>query len=378
VHLRTYKSKVRTVHPCKPDTASDIRVAYEERMKKGILALTKRTETHIKDAIEKTLKSWSLGSIEDDAVDGVIGRGPEPAKAMDKRSVKVLVVKSIAHAEEFLRLSQRELQTSLNREKQDFVTAIRRMAEEARGKRFQELKDEFARLDPLIQAELREEIIEDLNNQSVDVRQVVFNHIKNEARVETRDSNVRLTSPQIKTTKTRHTAATAFRAIEERLAKPLLSQKEEAVKVVDEAEQKALKTIDDLGFVRVSTISVHLLTAWLRCSAPQFAPWRLFHSCLGSQSGTFPFSSFFCLTYGKRADPPLQAVDDLFPIVSPQDEYNRISVSGRNRHSMAADSPGGKLEVSLWDHRSKLLSSPGSGPHGDLSRRRTVRTRERA
>jgi hypothetical protein len=152
-------------------------------MKRGIAALTKRTDAHVTEAIEKTLRSWSLGSgpsVEEDSVDEGIGRGPESAKAKDKGGVKVLVVKSVAHAEEFLRLSQRELQASLNREKQDFVTAIRRMAEEARGKRFQELKDEFTRLDPLVQAELREEIIEDLNNQSVDVRQVVFNHIKNE------------------------------------------------------------------------------------------------------------------------------------------------------------------------------------------------------
>jgi hypothetical protein len=223
-------------------------------MKRGIAALKKRTDAHVIDAIEKTLGSWSLGSgpsVEEGSPDGAIGRGPKSAKAKGKAGVKVLVVKSVAHAEEFLRLSQRELQASLNREKQDFVTAIRRMAEEARGKRFQELKDEFSRLDPLVQAELREEIIEDLNNQSVDVRQVVFNHIRNEVCSELASSLPHLTSHQIKTTKTRHTAATAFRAIEERLAKPLISQKEEAVQVMDEAEQKALKTIDDLGFVGV-------------------------------------------------------------------------------------------------------------------------------
>jgi hypothetical protein len=171
-------------------------LAYEERMKRGMAALKKRTDAHITDAIEKTLKSWSLGSgpSVEDSVDDGIGRGPESAKAKDKGGVKVLVVKSVAHAEEFLRLSQRELRASLNREKQDFVTAIRRMAEEARGKRFQELKDEFARLDPLVQAELREEIIEDLNNQSVDVRQVVFNHIKNEVCPELVLSRLRLMS----------------------------------------------------------------------------------------------------------------------------------------------------------------------------------------
>jgi uncharacterized membrane-anchored protein YjiN (DUF445 family) len=159
------------------------RTKYHNRMGKGMQALKNRTDKHITDAIEKTLKDWSLGSrpsVREEFADDIIGRGPDSARARERGGVTVLVVKSVAHAEEFLRLSQRELQTSLNREKQDFVTAIRRMAEEARGQRFQELKDEFTRLDPGIQPDLREEIIEDLNNQSVDVRQVVFNHIRNE------------------------------------------------------------------------------------------------------------------------------------------------------------------------------------------------------
>ena len=159
------------------------RTNYHNRMKKGLAALKTRTNKHITDAIEKTLRDWSIGStptIKEEFTDGVIGRGPDFATAQERGGITVLVVKCVSHAEEFLRLSQKELQTSLNREKQDFVTAIRKMAEEARAKRFQELKDEFARLDPKIQPELREEIIEDLNNQSVDIRQVVFNHIKNE------------------------------------------------------------------------------------------------------------------------------------------------------------------------------------------------------
>lgn len=152
-------------------------------MKKGLAALKTRTDKHINEAIANTLRHWTDGSaptIKEQHTEDVIGQGPAASRAREKGSITVLVVKSVPHAEEFLRLSQRELQGSLNREKQDFVTAVRKMAEEARARRFQELKDEFTRLDPEIQPELREEIIEDLNNQSVDIRQVVFNHIKNE------------------------------------------------------------------------------------------------------------------------------------------------------------------------------------------------------
>lgn len=100
-------------------------------MQKGTTALKKRVDKHIKDAIKKTLDSWSLGSspsIEQETDEGVIGRGPESAQAKEEGGITVLVVRSVAHAEEFLRLSQRELQTSLNHEKQEFVTAIRRYA----------------------------------------------------------------------------------------------------------------------------------------------------------------------------------------------------------------------------------------------------------
>jgi len=155
---------------------------FRNRLNKGLSALTKRTEEYITQCIKSTLNDWSLGSIKESNED-IIPKGPDSARAKEKGGVTVLVVKNPAHAEEFLRLSQRQLHVSLNREKQDFVTAVRKMAEEARGKRFQALKDEIARLDPNIQPELREEIIEDLNNSSVDVRQVAFHQIKNRVRV---------------------------------------------------------------------------------------------------------------------------------------------------------------------------------------------------
>ena len=71
------------------------------------------------------------------------------------QGVKILTVKKIAHAEEFLRLSQRELHSALKTIKLEWATAIRKLAEKAKDKRFKALRDAIKPLDP----RLREAII---------------------------------------------------------------------------------------------------------------------------------------------------------------------------------------------------------------------------
>ena len=68
-------------------------------------------------------------------------------------------MKTVAHAEEFLRLSQRELHSALNTIKLEYVTTIRKLAEIAKDKRFKTLRDAIKRLDPRLQPKLREEIV---------------------------------------------------------------------------------------------------------------------------------------------------------------------------------------------------------------------------
>jgi hypothetical protein len=68
-------------------------------------------------------------------------------------------VKTVAHAEEFLRLSQRELHSALNTVKLEYVSTIRKLAEAAKDKRFKALRDAIKLLDPRLQPKLREEIV---------------------------------------------------------------------------------------------------------------------------------------------------------------------------------------------------------------------------
>ncbi len=68
-------------------------------------------------------------------------------------------MKTVAHAEEFLRLSQRELHSALNTVKLEYVTTIRKLAETAKDKRFKALRDAIKLLDPRLQPKLREAIV---------------------------------------------------------------------------------------------------------------------------------------------------------------------------------------------------------------------------
>ena len=68
-------------------------------------------------------------------------------------------MKTKAHAEEFLRLSQRELHSSLNTVKLEYVSTIRKLAETAKDKRFKALRDAIKLLDPRLQPKLREAIL---------------------------------------------------------------------------------------------------------------------------------------------------------------------------------------------------------------------------
>jgi len=68
-------------------------------------------------------------------------------------------VNKIAHAEEFLRLSQRELHSALNTVKSEYVTTIRKLAEAAKDRLFKALRDAIKLLDPRLQPKLREAIV---------------------------------------------------------------------------------------------------------------------------------------------------------------------------------------------------------------------------
>ena len=71
----------------------------------------------------------------------------------------MLTVKTAGDAEEFLRLSQQELHSNLNSLKSEYVITIRTLAERAKGRRFNTLRDAIKHVDSRLQSELQEEIV---------------------------------------------------------------------------------------------------------------------------------------------------------------------------------------------------------------------------
>jgi hypothetical protein len=139
------------------------------------------------------------------------------------------------------------------------------LAEKAKEERFKALRDAIRHLDSRLQPELREEILrtclsglqytnlgvliallDDLESQSITIRSVAFQQIRS----------------MIKTTATRHTAGTAFRAIEERIARPWLGtvtpakSDEKQGQVDNDVEEAVQKSIDKLGFMLRAPINV--------------------------------------------------------------------------------------------------------------------------
>ena len=68
-------------------------------------------------------------------------------------------MKTVAHVEEFLRLSQRELHSALNLVKLEYVTDIRKFAEAARDDQLKRLRHAIRPLDLHPQPELRVELV---------------------------------------------------------------------------------------------------------------------------------------------------------------------------------------------------------------------------
>ena len=141
--------------------------------------IPKKAEEFINKAIETTLSDCKLGVIQ--LVDGNHDRRasagerqvcPNNSLSLSiyilvrirvlkgyPQGSKVLTVKTVGHAEEFLRLSQHELHSALNGLKSEYVTTIRKLAEKAKERRFNTLRDAIKHLDPRLQPELREEIV---------------------------------------------------------------------------------------------------------------------------------------------------------------------------------------------------------------------------
>ena len=91
---------------------------------------------------------------------------------------KIVIADSKAAAEVFFHNSQMKLAHSLAGLRQQFVTTIRKLADQARLERFESLKKEIKSLDEAAQPALQEEILIDLDANSFSVQSLAFRKIK--------------------------------------------------------------------------------------------------------------------------------------------------------------------------------------------------------
>lgn len=168
-----------------------------------------------------------------------------------------LVFSRESDAEMFLYKSQLALGDSLTKLKRQFVGLVRSLANQSRTEHFQSLKRTIQLLiQDDIQPELKEDIIDELDVRGASVETLVFSSIRRQV---------------IHTIATRHTAGTAFRAIEGAIAKPLLKSSKDSDSMiindyedVENLEQQArTKSFEQLGFMVRAPIAVIATVPWV-------------------------------------------------------------------------------------------------------------------
>jgi signal recognition particle GTPase len=176
-----------------------------------------------------------------------------PCKAeqflQDSSEPNTLVFTRLADAEMFLFAAQKCLSTSLSKLKRQFASNVRELANRSRQKQFEVLKKLIQdSIDEDVQPELKDEIIDDLEDRGVSVETLVFSSIRRRV---------------VKTIEQRHTASSAFSAIENAIASPFLrSSKDSGALLGDLEDEEAIeqeertKAVEQLGFMLRAPIAV--------------------------------------------------------------------------------------------------------------------------
>jgi len=263
--------------------------------------ISRKADGFIQPALQKVLQQWGLVDRESSGdATNTLQRAPSDAVYTNQVSLhslncswtrqahwvhwKVLKVTSVAHAKEFLRLSQGELHVQLQTLKTEYVGAVRRLGEEAKSFRINTLRNEIQH-DPALEPELRDDVISEcssvciqhhreltarsvveLESHSFDIRELAYQEIKK----------------VIKRSSTRYTAKTAFQAIEAQIARLWLSpptseddlsasdpdcqvgpgDAEHYTDEDDKVEAAARSTVNSLGFMLRAPITVMATITW--------------------------------------------------------------------------------------------------------------------
>ncbi|KAH7919236.1 hypothetical protein BV22DRAFT_1041126 [Leucogyrophana mollusca] len=243
--FRKTKSQLETLLKEWPEKDSRERTTLSEKLDKASELLMSRGNDIATEAIEKTFKEphWQMRveQMEDDL------------KFRRKTEVEL-----------FLRSIQREMESLIASVKREFVSFVRELATRARAERFDSLNSDIRQL---VQHSMPADVLEQINNSlssyGSDLESFILTGIRKKA--------VRAVVSK------RHNPKTAYRAIENTIAKPFLratsteegedSQNSTEVASESSVTEEQDHTVEQLGFMLRAPVAVLATIPWLLGSA---------------------------------------------------------------------------------------------------------------
>ncbi|KAH7927606.1 hypothetical protein BV22DRAFT_268537 [Leucogyrophana mollusca] len=227
-------------------TAADLQMTSSRKLKAGFQLLEREGTTVAYQAIENTEKA---------------NRTTLSAQRAEINDLGELVFQDVHAAEMFLQQVQVHMNKSLSYLKRKFVDFVRTLANRSRADHFASLKKRiqgFGTDD--LHSILQGEIIEELTDRGSGMEALAFSTVRRKV---------------MHTVATKHSAASAYRALQETIAKPLLKQKaigafqdtlsDSSSGSMDTSE--SFSRVEDLGFMLRAPIAVIAAVPWLFGSA---------------------------------------------------------------------------------------------------------------
>jgi len=190
-------------------------LAYNQMLAAGIQSIRDLAKQHIKTALDDTMSEMICGSTASESSHVFVGSRQE--------------------AEEFFRESQKKLTTLLLELKFKFVATVRGFAERANRDRIGRLKAAIKAFKDDMEAELRSDILVDLDALTTSIRELAFHSIQKGLKIE----------------RIRYTPGDIYKIIEGAVAKPILAFQDD---IIDDTTPET--TIKDLGLLLRAPITV--------------------------------------------------------------------------------------------------------------------------
>ena len=159
---------------------------YNEKLARHCETLQKLGSQHVKKALEETRKSmsemvWPLPLSDENSPNSQF---ESESESESEPSTLGVLIGSKLHAQEFVDKSQRLLNKQLLELKGQFVSTIRKLADQANKDRIESLRKAISAFRNDVESELRNEILVELESLAVDIRTLAFQNVRRSVKKE--------------------------------------------------------------------------------------------------------------------------------------------------------------------------------------------------